>query len=357
VGVARADEPLPSLDVERYRAFLADGMHGEMDWLAANAEVRERLDTEEILEGAKSIICVARRYGRRKDEEHDPEIARLIARYARGRDYHGGLRRKLRALAAFLRRLGTAESPVRARPIVDDAPVLERAWAVRAGLGFIGKNGMLIVPGQGSFVLLGEVVTTLALTPDRERGGVPLSERCGHCTRCLDACPTEAFAKPFVLDPRKCVSYLTIELRTPIKAPLREQIGERLFGCDDCQSVCPFNDGVKSTAVLTTDAFSPHARWAETRLQDFLDSSPEAWAKIREGSPVSRATADGLARNAAIVLGNRGRAEDIPGLEQVARDHPSAMVREAADWAAQRIRERDMVRRPSRRADEDEDKA
>src|SRR5450432_3921538 len=188
VGIARADTPLDA-DYERYRAFIGEGMHGEMDWLKENGEVRRRVDTDAILAGAKSVVCVASRYARtREDEASDPETARTIARYARGRDYHNGLRKKLRRLAAFVRRLGTAEAPVHARPLVDDAPVLERAWAARAGLGFVGKNGLLIVPGQGSLVLLGEVVTTLSLAADE-----PMTERCGTCTRCLDACPTQAF--------------------------------------------------------------------------------------------------------------------------------------------------------------------
>jgi epoxyqueuosine reductase len=333
VGVARADEPL-ELDMERYRAFVADGMHGEMTWLASDKGIRARLDTQAILEGARSVVCLARRYGRRPGDEDDPELARAIARYARGRDYHNGLRKKLRRFAAFLRRLGTPGAPVQARPMVDDVPVLERAWAARAGLGFVGKNGMLIVPGEGSFVLLGEVVTTLALTPD-----VPIAERCGACTRCLEACPTDAFAAPFVLDARKCVSYLTIEHRTAIDPPLRAKIGEHLFGCDDCQTVCPFNAGAHANAELATDAFAPHTRWSETRLEALLDPSPDAWARVSEGSPVHRATAHGLARNAAIVLGNRGDLRAAPALERAAREHPSAVVREAAQWALDVLKE------------------
>jgi len=228
VGFARADVPL---DVEhaRYEEFLAEGMNGTMRYLADDSEVRRRLDTPDILDGAKTVVCVARRYQRDvASERADPPIAQGVARYARGHDYHNVVRRKLRRLAAFVRTLGTSESPVRARPIVDDVPVLERVWAARAGLGFIGKNGLLIVPGEGSLVLLGEVVTTLELAPD-----TPMTERCGTCTRCLDACPTKAFVRPFVLDARRCVAYLTIELRGPIPEPLREGVGEHLFGCDD----------------------------------------------------------------------------------------------------------------------------
>jgi epoxyqueuosine reductase len=334
VGVARADEPLGK-DFARYEAFLAAGMHGEMPWLAADAEVRRRLDTSSILEGARSVICVGRRYSRaRADEANDSETARSIARYARGRDYHNGLRKKLRQLAAFVRRLGTDEAPVRARPLVDDAPILERAWAARAGLGFVGKNGMLIVPGQGSLLVLGEVVTTLALTPD-----TPMGERCGACTRCLDACPTGAFPKPFVLDARRCVSYLTIEQRGPIPAELREGVGEHVFGCDDCQTVCPFNQADRTSGPR----FAPHPRWSTVRLADMLAVGDEAWARLSEGSPIHRATADGLARNAAIVLGNKGDPTALPALDEAAASHPSAVVREAAAWGAARLRARDVL--------------
>ncbi len=330
VGVARADVPLDT-DFERYRSFVEAGMHGEMRYLADNSQVRQRLDTEDILEGARSVICVARRYARGKDDEaRDAPTAQAIARYARGRDYHNGLRKKLRQLAAFVRRLGTQEAPVRARPLVDDAPVLERAWAARAGLGFVGKNGLLIVPGQGSFILLGEVITTLALTPD-----VPVEGRCGACTRCLDVCPTQAFARPFVLDARRCVAYLTIEQRGAIPPDLRDGVGGHLFGCDDCQTVCPFN-AVK--VATDASAFAPHARWADTRIEDMLDPSTESWAELSEGSPIHRATADGLARNAAIVLGNRRDRSARPALERAAESHPSPVVREAAAWGLAQVK-------------------
>lgn len=321
VGVARADVPLDA-DFERYRAFVEEGRHGEMTWLGEPLDVRRRVDTPHILAGARSVVCVARRYQRSADAEAgDPALAHHIARYARGRDYHNGVRKKLRRLAAYLRTLGGE-----ARPLCDDAPVLERAWAARAGLGFVGKNGMLIVPGQGSFVLLGEVVTTLALAAD-----VPISERCGACRRCLDACPTDAFVAPFVLDPRRCISYLTIERRSPIDVALREAMGSHLFGCDDCQTVCPFNASARPRDESTTRPFEPHPRWGELSLVDLLD--PARWSTISEGTPVFRATADGLARNAAIVLANRRDRAAIPALDRAARDHPSEMVRETCAWA------------------------
>jgi epoxyqueuosine reductase len=317
VGFARADVPL---DVEhaRYQAFIAEGKHGEMRYLAENAEVRRTLTGEDILPGARSVVCVALRYQR--DTSNDPPLMRGVALYARGQDYHGFMRKKLRRLAAFLRTLGGD-----ARPMVDDVPVLERAWAARAGLGFIGKNGMLIIPGIGSMVLLGEVVTTLELEP-----GSTMSDRCGSCTRCLDACPTSAFERPFVLDAQKCISYLTIEKRGGIEVTLREKIGEHLFGCDDCQTVCPFNKG-QNKELSKASGFIPLERWRTMELEALLFIEEDAL----EGTPLKRAQADGLARNAAIVLGNRRAGKGA--LEEAARTHRSETVRDAAEWALSRF--------------------
>jgi epoxyqueuosine reductase len=330
VGIARADEPIDR-DFGRYKKFIEQGMHGEMAWLERNADVRSGLDNDGILAGAKSVICLARRYQRSAAAEaNDPPTAKAIARYARGRDYHNVVRRKLRKLAAFVRTLG---DEVEARPMCDDAPVLERAWAARSGIGFVGKNGLIIVPGGGSFVLLGEVATTLDLVPDE-----PMNERCGSCTRCLDACPTSAFVAPFVLDPRSCIAYLTIEKRGVIDEPLREKIGDHLFGCDDCQTVCPFNASARARDENATRAFEPLDRWSVTSFIDLLD--PETCDTVVQASPVKRATPEGLARNAAIVLGNGNR--DGSGaakmaLEKAAKAHPSAVVRDAAAWAAHRL--------------------
>jgi epoxyqueuosine reductase len=324
VGVARADVGL-DLDFGRYLEFARSGMHGEMGYLAENVPARRRLDGEEILPGAKSVICVARSY--RRDGARDPELARTIARYARGRDYHSFLRRKLRKLAELVRTLGPS---VRARPMVDDVPVLERAWAARAGLGFVGKNGLVIVPGVGSMVLLGEVVTTLELTPD-----APMTERCGSCTRCLDACPTGAFVRPFVLDPRRCVSYLTIEHRSAVDEALRDGVGEHLFGCDDCQTVCPFN--ATTHRVASEAPFLPLEAWSSMELEELLGLDAAAFQSRLEGSPLKRATPEGLARNAALVLGNRREIRAIDALRRAASSHPAPVVREAAAWALGKI--------------------
>jgi epoxyqueuosine reductase len=328
VGIARADEPVSEAHA-RYLEFVGRGMQGEMSYLAENAEARRSLDGSAILEGARSVVCVGMRYGR-DDDADDPPLAKRIARYARGQDYHNYLRKKLRKLAAFIRTLGDG---VRARPLCDVEPVLERAWAARSGLGFIGKNGLLITPGQGSFQLLGEVVTTLPLV-----AGEPIAERCGSCTRCLDACPTSAFAAPFVLDPRRCVAYLTIEARSVPPPELIEAVGEHLFGCDACQEVCPFNRAAPPPSERTRP-FRPLARWSEHALGDLVAPTDEAWAALSEGTPLSRAGRDGLGRNAVLAATRLLQSEDAASRDEArvaierAEVHPNAEIRAIADAA------------------------
>jgi epoxyqueuosine reductase len=321
VGVARADEPL-GIEYERYRAFVEGGRHGVMSYLASDLGARRQLDGDAVLPGAKSVICVARRYKRPDDAERsDAGVARLIARYARGQDYHNFLRKKLRQLAKLVRTLAPGAE---ARPILDEEPVLERVWAAKAGLGFVGKNGLVIIPGQGSFVLLGEVVTTLALAPD-----TPMTERCGSCTRCLDACPTQAFERPFVLDPRKCIAYLTIE----DAAGNRTGAGEHLFGCDDCQSVCPFNRTAPPNEEATKQ-FRPLPAWQDIGLEDLVRLDEAAFFKLTLGSPLRRATRAGLARSAATVaasaIGAGRSSADAERALDAAREHDDPEVRAIA---------------------------
>jgi epoxyqueuosine reductase len=295
VGFARADLPLDE-DHGRLRQFLDAGMQGDMAYLAEHADARHRLDGSSILAGAKTVVCLARRYDR--DDAADPPLAQRIARYARGQDYHGFLKKRLGKLAAELRRQG-----VEARALCDTAPVLERAWARRAGLGFVGKNGMIILPGAGSYCLLGEVVTTLEL-PEGDYGR-PMAERCGTCAACLDACPTDAFVQPFVLDPRRCVSYWTIESRSMAPEPLWKALGEHLFGCDRCQEVCPYNQ-VPPLAAEGRTPFSPHDRWAEEGLEGLVRMDERDWERLSRGTPVRRATRRGLARNAVLLAAGLG---------------------------------------------------
>jgi epoxyqueuosine reductase len=365
VGMARADMALDQ-DIARYDAFVTAGMHGEMSWLSKHRDARERLDGDAVLRGAKSVVCLARRYQRSREQERsDPETARSIARYARGHDYHKFLRKRVRRLATFIRSLGSEEAKVHARPLCDDAPILERAWASRAGLGFVGKNGMLIVPGVGSLVLLGEVVTTLVLEPEP-----PMTERCGTCTRCLDACPTGAFAAPFVLDARRCISYLTIELRTAIPEDLRPSLGNAVIGCDICQDVCPWNRKSPTTALAAFQPrvanhnldlpaepedgkekgengkqetassgtlFAPELEWLASLTQ-------QQFSATFRHSAVKRAKWRGLVRNACVALGNSNVSRDSPAyprilalLEDLAAAS-DALIAEHAQWALSRLK-------------------
>ncbi len=319
-GIARAEV----LDVEfaRYQQALAEGLHGPLDYLARNVDVRARVDTDAILEGARSVIVVGARYDR-PDDGDDPPLAQKIARYARGHDYHGFLRKKIRKLAEFVRAFGAE-----ARPMSDTAPVLERAWAARAGIGFVGKNGLVIAPGLGSTMLLAEVVTTLELPPD-----TPIEERCGRCTLCLEACPTGAFVRPFVLDAGKCVSTVTIEQKGAIPVHLRAAASEVLFGCDICQEVCPHNAKTRPEAPLGA-RHRPHERWSTLTLTDLARIGMPAGASFEElavGTPLSRAGAEGLARNACLALAHVEGSE--PVLAEVAEHHPSEVVRDAARWS------------------------
>lgn len=327
-GVAAADAPLDA-DFARYEAFLERGLNGPLDYLARNVEARRRLDGPEILEGARSIVVVGARYDR-PDEERDPLLARGIARYARGHDYHGYLRKRVRKLAEFVRGLGP---DVRARPMSDTAPVLERAWAARAGVGFVGKHGLVIAPGLGSWLLLAEVVTTLEVAED-----APISERCGRCTLCLDACPTGAFPEPFVLDAGLCISTATIEQRGPIPVRLRAAASEHLFGCDVCQEVCPHNAKRRAEDDLA-DRHRPHPRWETLGLEDLArlgmpDGPP--FDEVARGTPLHRAGPEGLARNACLALSRDDRASSLDVLRAVAAEHPSDVVRDAAAWALAR---------------------
>lgn len=320
-GIARADVPL-ELEYQRYREAMANGLQGPLEYLAKHAEVRERLDTDAILAGAKSVIVVGARYDR-PGEDQDPPLAQQIARYARGQDYHGFLRKKVRKLAELVRAFGAE-----ARPMSDTAPVLERAWAARAGVGFVGKNGLIIAPGLGSTMLLAEVVTTLDLPPD-----APIEERCGRCTLCLDACPTDAFVRPFVLDASRCISTATIELRGAIPVVLRQAVSERLFGCDVCQDVCPHNAKSRPEALLGA-RHRPHDRWSTITLADLarigMENGP-SFEELAVGTPLLRAGPEGLARNACLALSRVEGSEAV--LRDVEQHHPSEVVRDAARWS------------------------
>ncbi len=270
-----------------FRAFLDRGRHGGMEWLVRDAEARRTV--ESILPFAKAVLCVAR--------DVPAGGPGNVARYARGEDYHDAVRRDLKAVVAAIRRLSPAGAHFRV--CVDTAPVLEREWAVRAGLGFVGKNGMLIVPGVGSHVVLGEVLTDVALAPTAASVD-PTWERCGGCAACLEACPTEAILAPRVVDARLCLSYLTIEKRGPFTPEEASWLGGRLFGCDDCQDACPYNAGPRwSEPVAEPPASLDPA--AAAALDD------ESFARTFSRSAIRRTTAEGLRRNARASLGEPAR--------------------------------------------------
>ena len=281
-GVLAASRPV---SFERYRAWLEQGFHGEMAYLERDAAARVRFDA--ILPFTRSVLAVARAIPGRGPGN--------VAQYARGEDYHLVVRRHLKAVIEDLRPLAPRGSNWRV--CVDTAPLLERELAARAGLGFIGKNGLLIVPGLGSHVVLGEILTDVVLAPTAASAD-PGAYRCGSCTACLDACPTRAFVAPRVLDARKCLSYLTIEKRTPFTAAEEAALSGRLFGCDDCQDVCPFNKA-RGTG--------PSGPAASVDPGEILALSEEAFRGRFFGSAVWRATPRGLARNAAAALRREAR--------------------------------------------------
>ena len=299
VGVARAEALHP--EGEQLRAWLDAGRHGQMDWMERTAAVRADPRHPGMVEGAVSVVVGAFPYAR-SPERVGPAPGR-VARYARGRDYHNVLSKRLRKVVAWLRELGHE-----ARFSVDSRPLFERAWAERAGLGFIGKNSCLIVPGLGSHLFLGAVVTTAELSVD-----VPMKRRCGSCRLCLDACPTKAFPGPRELDARRCISYLTIEHEGPIEPQLADAMGDWLFGCDVCQDVCPYNRTSLPDEAVTAP-FAPHPRFEEVDCEELLAMDEPTYLRWAEGSPLRRPGKARMDRNARIVLANaKRRLRVVPG--------------------------------------------
>ncbi len=334
VGFARAG---PARDGERLEEWLGAGRHGTMEWMARRAG--ERADPRLLLPGAATVISLATDYTTSPEGESARWVGR-VSRYAWGRDYHHVVGRRLRTLARFLEREAPGERAIAA---VDFKPVLEREWAERSGLGWIGKHTNLIAEGHGSWFFLGEIVTTLDLAPPQER---PAANRCGKCADCIAACPTGAIVAPYVVDARRCIAYLTIELEGPIPPELRPLVGEWIFGCDVCQDVCPWN---RFAVPVTEPRFRLDTGRFAGELADFLSLGEEEFAARFEGSPVRRAGRDGFLRNVCVALGNRGRREDLPALVK-ALDDPAPLVRSHAAWAAGRIGGDDAARALSLRA-------
>ncbi|MET0386524.1 MAG: tRNA epoxyqueuosine(34) reductase QueG [Polyangiales bacterium] len=334
VGIARA-EPLTD-DGKRLSAWLAAGYHGQMAYMQETEQVRPDPQHSGMLPSARSVIVLATSYA--NSPPLDGPAPGRIARYAHGRDYHSLLYDRTRPLRRLLRQMGATT-----RATVDTLPVLERAWAARAGVGFIGKNACLIVPGVGSHVLLSSIVTSAELEPDE-----PMRERCGDCRLCLDQCPTNAFVAPRMLDARRCISYLTIEHEGAIEPGLRGGMGPWLFGCDVCQDVCPFNRGAQRRVdnlsaggvgggAAAPDPFAPRGRWLELGAEDFLAMDEGCFDRYTRGTAVRRAGREGMARNAAIVLGNTRDRRHLPVLTRAAERDTSDVVREAARWAVEQL--------------------
>ncbi len=333
----------PVARYEVYRDWLARGFGAEMGWLAEQTEARR--DPRALLASARTVVTVALSYAH--GDPVDVPADRLaggprgrIARYARGGDYHLVLKQKLRALAAAVSR-GIGRS-IAYLPCVDTAPLLERELASQGGIGFQAKNTMVIAPGVGSFVVLGELLTDLECAPSPLEDAQP---RCGQCTRCLEACPTGAFVDAYTLDARKCIAYLTIENPGGIPRELREKIGDRVFGCDICQDVCPFNagpaargggTGTGAGAGAGDAALAPRPGTGRPSLLRLLGLGAAQFRKWQAGSALRRIHRAQLLRNVAVALGNVGGVEELPALMQ-ALGEPSAMVRGHVAWAIGRI--------------------
>lgn len=331
VGVTPA-RPSPMLAA--YERWIAAGMHGSMGYMGRPDRVARRRDLNVILPGAQSLIMVGVDY-----RSHIPDallthpLRGRIAMYAWGMDYHDVIGGRLEAFAALLADVRGTPSPQRV--YVDTGAILERSHAHEAGLGFTGKNTMLIHPRRGSYFFLGEILTTLAIEPDRP---IHAATMCGTCTRCLTACPTEAFPAPHVLDARRCISYLTIEHKGWIDAALRSRMGNWVFGCDICQEVCPFQ---RFAPMTREPLFAPEdadrcAPW----LEDLLVMDDKAFAARFQGSPVERIGRDRLVRNACIAAGNAGDTALIDALRTLLSDR-SPLVRGHAAWALFQLSPRD----------------
>jgi epoxyqueuosine reductase len=278
-----------------YRQWLAAGRHGQMDYLARHLPLR--MDPAGLLEGARSLIVVADAYRSAAPERPVDEPRGRVARYAWGRDYHRVVKRKLQTVCDRLHAALPMEFETRV--CVDTAPLVEREWAARAGVGWIGKNTLVLDPRLGSFFFLGVIVTTLDLEPD-----APLSDHCGTCTRCLQACPTGAFPAAYEMDAARCIAYLTIERRAAIPDELQAALGDWVFGCDVCQEVCPYN---QKASPAYDPAYEERAPGAFPRLSELLEWSEADYHRVLQNSAMKRATIEMLQRNAALARANAER--------------------------------------------------
>lgn len=314
-GFARA-EPIPP---EALTHWLEAGMAADMDWLAARFE--ERLDVSKLLSGARTVVALACNYY----QPDGPAGPSPIARYARGRDYHYNLRDRLRALR---RKLEEAWPQLRTYGSIDSGPMMEKVWAARAGIGYVGKNACFITPEYGSYVVLAGLI--LDAEVDRYASG-PAEDRCGGCNLCVNACPTEAITADTFVDARRCLSYQTIENEAEVPEALRFAFQDVVFGCDICQDVCPLN----ASPVPGGDRFLPRAV-GSLSARDIAAMSREDYDRLVPGTALARAQYDGLRRNAAYALGASRDAGARPLLQRLAADG-SQKVRSAALWALERL--------------------
>jgi epoxyqueuosine reductase len=316
----------PPATSEQFQRWLAARKHGEMGWIERNAH--KRVDPQQVLADAKSIITLAVSYAP-PSIVHPPSSSGVVARYARYADYHDIMADRLKELTDFVNQLGGEGT--RSLWYVDTGPFLERDLAQRSGLGFVGKHTNVISRRLGNWIFLSEIITTLELAPDE-----PEHNRCGSCTRCLTACPTNAITAPFQLDARRCISYLTIELKGSIPVEFRPLIGNRIYGCDDCLAACPWNRFAREGSMM-----KPHARpdIGTPDLIELLSLDAAAFKQRFTGTPMLRTKRRGILRNVCVALGNIGDASALPALERAAQD-PEPLIAEHALWAIDQIRSR-----------------
>ena len=322
-GFARADaaaEAGPNL-----LRWIDEGRHGEMAWMEGRKE--QRATPNGLWPDARSIIALGMSYAPSRDPlwlEGEPDRGRISV-YAQGGDYHKTVKKALKALARWL----VDRMPSELKVFVDTAPVMEKPLSAAAGIGWQGKHTSLLSRTHGNWLFLGIIYTTLELAPD-----APASNHCGSCTRCIAACPTGAITAPGEIDARKCISYLTIELAGPIPHEHRAAIGNRIYGCDDCLAVCPWNSFAESAAAHR--AFLPRAELVAPKLADLLDLDDPSFREMFAGSPIKRIGRNRFVRNCLIAAGNSGNREHLPAVQSLSED-PDPVVADAARWAANRL--------------------
>ena len=316
---------------DKFQDWLAGRQHGEMSWLERSAP--KRVNPQKVLPGAKSIICLAASYAvKPPNSELRTPNSGLVARYARFTDYHEVLGERLKSLTEFVNQLGGDRT--RSMWYVDTGPLLERDCAQRAGLGFIGKHTNVISRQLGNWIFLAEIITTLELEPDAAE-----KNHCGRCVRCITACPTNAITAPFQLDARRCISYLTIEMKGSIPVELRPAIGNRIFGCDDCLAACPWNRFAREGKMMKA-----HVRpeLAAPDLIELLRLDDAGFKSRFAGTPILRTKRRGLRRNGCVALGNTGDESALPVLQKAAGD-AEPLIAEHAQWAIAQIESRQKI--------------